>query len=142
MPLTAEQALFLGQHLGVELPPDFVENKKRAVEYKKRSSEFLTQLGEINKRHDAAKLTPLLEQAAASADNKDFRAALDLLDQLETGLKAPDLPPPPTEPPPPPPKAGDVAPSDAAGDKPSEAEEQQKARTKYEALKPTLAKLI
>src|SRR5262245_42984069 len=101
MPFTLDQLDFLGVHVGVDIPPEFIENKRREVQFRQRSAELTARADEMKKRHDGSKLEELLIQAVDAADRKKFSGALDLLDQLEVGLNAPDLPPPPTEPPPP-----------------------------------------
>src|SRR5438270_2868531 len=95
MPFTLDQLNFLGLYVGIAIPPEFIENKKRAEEYKKRSREISAKTDEIRQRSDGAKLQELVNQAAASAANNDFSAALKLLDQAEAGLAAPDAPPTP-----------------------------------------------
>jgi len=94
MPFTLEQLDFLSVHVGVAIPPDFLENKRRAEEFKKRSAEMATRSDEIKQRGDAAALEALLEQATAAAAAKDLAGALDLLDQVEAGLAAPEPSPP------------------------------------------------
>src|SRR5436190_21838141 len=104
MPFTLDQLDFLGVHVGVAIPPEFIENKRREEKFKHRSAELTARADEMKQRHDGAKLEEFLIQAVDAADRKNFTGALDLLNQLEVGLNAPDLPPPPTDPLPPVPK--------------------------------------
>jgi hypothetical protein len=105
MPFTLDQLDFLGVHLGVVIPPEFIENKRRAEEFKTRSAEITARSDEMKQRRDAAALEALFTQAAAAGAGNDFAAALKLLDQLEAGLAVPDAPPPPPTPTPPGPEA-------------------------------------
>src|SRR5436190_7085179 len=98
MPFTLEQLDFLTLHVGVPIPPDFLENKRRAEDFKKRSAEMAARSDEIKQRGDAPALQALLKQATAAAAAKDLAGALGLLDQLEAGLAVPEAPPPPTPP--------------------------------------------
>ncbi len=103
MPFTLEQLNFLSVHVGIAIPPAFIENKRRAEEFKKRSAEMTARSDEMKQRRDGGTLEELFKQATAAAAGKDFAAGLKLLDQVESTLAIPEAPPPP--PPPPEPKA-------------------------------------
>ncbi len=92
MPFTLEQLDFLSLHVGVAIPPEFIENKRRAAEFKTRSGELTARSEEMKQRRDGAALEEMFKQAAAAAEGRDFAAALELLDQLESGLAAPEPP--------------------------------------------------
>jgi hypothetical protein len=100
MPFTVDQLDFLGVHVGVAIPPDFVENRRNEEKFARRVGEVGGRDGEMKSRFDGAKLEDLFKQAKTAAEGNDFKGALDLLDQVEIGLSAPDLPPPPVNPPP------------------------------------------
>jgi hypothetical protein len=92
MPFTLEQLDFLTLHVGVAIPPDFLENKRRAEDFKKRSAEMAARSEEIKQRRDAADLEAVLKQATTLAGAKDFAGALKSLDQLEATLAVPEAP--------------------------------------------------
>src|ERR1051326_213279 len=92
MPFTLEQLDFLSAHVGVAIPPDFIENKRRAEQFKERSAELSGRSDEIKQRRDAADLEGLLKKATTAAGGKDFAGALKLLDQLEATLAIPEAP--------------------------------------------------
>jgi len=98
MPFTLEQLDFLSVHVGIAIPPAFIENKRRAEEFKKRSAEITARSDEMKQRRDGGALEELLKQATAAASGKDFAAGLKLLDQVESTLAIPEAPPPPPEP--------------------------------------------
>src|SRR6266436_249543 len=98
MPFTLEQLDFLSVHVGVAIPPAFIENKRRAEEFKKRSAEITSRSDEMKQRRDGGALDELLKQARAAAGGKDFAAGLKLLDQIESTLAIPEAPPPPPQP--------------------------------------------
>ena len=98
MPFTLEQLDFLSVHVGVAIPPDFLENKRRAEQYKQRSAEMAARAEEIKQRRDAAALEGLLKQATGAATGKNFAQALELLDQLESTLAIPEAPEPEPQP--------------------------------------------
>lgn len=106
MPFTIEQLDFLSVHVGVAIPPAFIENKRRAQEFKNRSAEITSRSDEMKQRRDGAALEELLKRATTDASGKDFAAALKLLDQIESTLAIPEAPPPP----PPQPKSADAPP--------------------------------
>jgi len=92
MPFTLEQLDFLGAHLGVAIPPAFIENKRLEEQFKKRSDAIAARSDEIKQRRYGAALAQLFKQATAAARGKDFAAGLKLLDQLESDLAVPDAP--------------------------------------------------
>src|SRR4051794_18496180 len=91
MAFTLEQLDFLSVHAGVVIPPDFLENKRRAEQFKQRSAELSARSDEIKQRRDADALEGLLKQASTAA-GKDLAGALKLLDQLEATLAIPEAP--------------------------------------------------
>ncbi len=94
MPFSLEQLDFLSVHVGVAIPPAFIENKRLAEQFKKRSAEIAARSDEIKQRRYGAALEQLFKQATAAAGGKDFAAGLKLLDEIESGLAVPDAPPP------------------------------------------------
>src|SRR5882762_3352694 len=92
MPFTLEQLDFLSVHVGVAIPPAFIENKRLEEQFKKRSVEIAARSDEIKQRRYGASLEQLVKQATAAARGKDFAAALKLLDEVESGLAVPEAP--------------------------------------------------
>jgi hypothetical protein len=93
MPFTLEQLDFLSTHVGVEIPPAFLENKRRAETFKKKAGEMAARSEEMKQRQDGSSLEALFNQANAAAQANDFSAALELLDKVESGLNTPEAPP-------------------------------------------------
>src|SRR6267142_2132671 len=93
MPYTVAQLDFLGAHLSVAIPPDFLASKKQAELYQQRSAKLAERSGEIKGRTDAAEIESLINQAKNAAEGKKFTDALQLLDQAEERLKQPDISP-------------------------------------------------
>lgn len=117
MPFTLEQLDFLSVHVGVAIPPAFIENKRRAEEFKKRSTEITSRSDEMKQRRDGGALEVLLKQATAAAGGKDFATGLKLLDQIESTLAIPEAPlPPPSQPEPKTPDAPPMAKRDPSKD--------------------------
>ena len=93
MAFTLEQLDFLNLKVGIAIPPEFIENKKREALYQKRAAEFTARDEEVKKRADHADVEHLLEQGKAAAGTKKFADALRFLDQAEEQLKKPDIAP-------------------------------------------------
>src|SRR5690348_13223708 len=97
MPFTPEQLDFLAVHLKLQVAPDFIENKRRAQEFKIRQQELAAQGG--SKPPDwpwHSKFDDALKRAADSAGQQQFVAALKLLDEAEQVLQQPDSVPAPS----------------------------------------------
>jgi hypothetical protein len=96
MPFTLEQLDFLGVHVGVVIPPEFIENKRRAEEFKARREKLTAEAGgkpadwRLKTGFDEA-----LKRAVDAAGQREFDAALKLLDEAGDLLRQPDAPPPP-----------------------------------------------
>ena len=95
MPFTLDQLEFLGVHTGLVVPPEFIENKKRQVEFKQRREQFLADHPDLDGRHNA----PEIKNALADADKlaqagKSFAEALERLGHAETMAKMQPPPPP------------------------------------------------
>lgn len=94
MPFTLEQLDFLALHFGLQIPTEFIENKRRAQEFKTRLQKLAAQAG--SKPADwqlRSKLDEVLKRAADSASQQEFVAALKLLDEAEQVLQQPDSAP-------------------------------------------------
>ena len=97
MPFTLEQLDFLAVHIGLQIAPEFIENKRRAQEFKTRQEELTAQAGSKPPDwHLHAKFADALKRAADSASQQQFVAALKLLDEAEQLLQQPDSAPAPS----------------------------------------------
>ena len=99
MAFTLEQLNFLKLNVGVAIPPEFIENKKREAEFKKRSAQIAARAEEMKQRRDGPQIEELFQRAKGLASQgKNFLEALALLDETEQRLEQPDLPAPPALP--------------------------------------------
>src|SRR5215467_6995163 len=100
MSYTIEQLDFLGAHIGVAIPPDFIENKKRQKEFQTLRSKFDSDHPDLSAFYAADRIRGALAKADDFASTgKDFASALKELADAEELLKVP--PPLPKDPPPP-----------------------------------------
>lgn len=94
MPFTLDQLEFLGVHVGVVIPPEFIEHKRRAEAFKTRREKIVVEAGgkpadwRLKADFDAA-----LKAALDSAGNQKFDLALQNLDQAEQLLQQPEAAP-------------------------------------------------
>jgi hypothetical protein len=96
MPFTLEQLDFLGLHVGVVIPPEFLEHKRRAEEFKtRREAVTADAAGKPAAWRLKTDLDAVLLRAAEAAAQKQFNPAFKLLDEAEQLLKQPDLVPAP-----------------------------------------------
>jgi hypothetical protein len=94
MPFTLDQLDFLSLHVGVVIPPEFIENKRRAEEFKARREKVSAEA--VDKPDGwrlRANFDDLLKRADDSGVQKQFDAALKLLDEAAQLLQQPDAPP-------------------------------------------------
>jgi 2-polyprenyl-6-methoxyphenol hydroxylase-like FAD-dependent oxidoreductase len=102
MPYTIEQLDFLGAHMGVAIPPGFIENKKLQKEFQTLRSTFDSNNPDLSGFYAVERIRAALAKADQLAKTgRDFASALKELAEAENLLK---VPPPPTVPPPPLPK--------------------------------------
>jgi hypothetical protein len=91
MPFTLEQLDFLGVHLGVVIPAEFIENKRRAEEFKTRRETVGAEAGgKPDGWPSKAKFETLLKRADDAAEQNQFAPALKLLDEAQQLLHQPD----------------------------------------------------
>ena len=96
MPFTLDQLDFLGVHVGVAIPPDFIENKKREVEFKHRRAQFASDHPDFKDHHQADAIRSVLAECDELAKaGKNFAGALKKLDHVEMLVQMPPPPPPP-----------------------------------------------
>lgn len=144
MPLSVEQIAFLTQHLGVAIPPDYVENKKREAEFKQRRAKFDAEHSDLTGVFAAAEVRAALKKADDFAKaGKNFAEALE---ELENAEELVTLPPPPSEPAPQPPVGAEqkavaadqppLPPKDKEEDEGPEAEAPDVPPPDYPAPKP------
>ena len=101
MPFTLDQLEFLGVHVGVAIPPAFIENKRRAEEFKQRRAKLDVDYPDLADHHFAEAIRTVLAEAD---DLAAAGVAMDgALQRLDRALSLIEMPPPPAEPPPPPP---------------------------------------
>jgi 2-polyprenyl-6-methoxyphenol hydroxylase-like FAD-dependent oxidoreductase len=90
MSYTIEQLDFLGAHIGVVIPPDFIENKKRQKEFQTLRSKFDSEHPDLNAFYAADRIRGALTRADEFArTGKDFASALKELAHAEELLKVP-----------------------------------------------------
>jgi 2-polyprenyl-6-methoxyphenol hydroxylase-like FAD-dependent oxidoreductase len=90
MSYTIEQLDFLGAHIGVAIPPDFIENKKRQKEFQTLRSKFDSEHSDLSAFYAADRIRGALTKADEFArTGKDFASALMELASAEELLKVP-----------------------------------------------------
>ncbi len=98
MAYSLDQLEFLQLHIGVAIPPDYVENKRREVEFHTRQKRVTADSSvKADTWGHRAQFDGLLRGAADNAGKKKFDVALQLIDQAEALLTQPDPPPPAPE---------------------------------------------
>src|SRR5690348_4746112 len=100
MSYTAAQLNFLQAHIGVIIAPAFLENKRRAQEFKQRLEKVTSDgAGKPPEWSFRSRFDGLLRGAGENAGKQKFDVALQLLGQAEEVLQQPEPPPQPPGPP-------------------------------------------
>jgi hypothetical protein len=93
MPLTFEEAKSLGVALGIKIPPEILEQKAKAEEFKARREKITLEAGQKPAEWRLRKdFEALLQGAISSAGQRHFETALKELTQSEQLLLQPDPP--------------------------------------------------
>jgi len=99
MPYTLPQLDFLQAHVGVAIAPAFLENKRRAEEFKQRREKVAADSsGKPAEWSFRSRFDGLLRGAADNAGKQKFDIALQLIGQAEELLQQPEPPPQPPSP--------------------------------------------
>lgn len=105
MSYTIAQLDFLQAYVGVAIAPAFLENKRRAEEFKQRLEKVTSAgAGKAPEWSFRSRFDGLLRGAGENANKQKFDVALQLLGQAEEVLQQPE---PPPQPPQPSPEPGD-----------------------------------
>jgi len=99
MPLTLNEIKSLVAALGVKIPEEILAQKAKAEEFKARRDKIVAEAG--GKPDDwrlKADFDTVLNRAAEAAGQKQFDAALKLIEQAEQLLQQPETLPPPVAP--------------------------------------------